>query len=96
MNYEDDYELSLEDRGLVSLDEIPDLGDCRKFLNRILRSVYKTGNISELEDSLDELCGLLDVNTDASLTPVITNKYYISEKIKKYNFINKLTLQNRK
>lgn len=47
-------------------DDLPDLDSARDFLTGIQEAVYKTGDISSLENCLEELCAILDCTFIAS------------------------------
>lgn len=51
--------------GWVHQDDLPDLEGVKDYLKEILRSVYVTGDIEELENSLGEICSQFDLKLPA-------------------------------
>lgn len=58
----DPYEETPADYGWIHEDDLPDLDFVRYELANLVKAVYKTGNINDLEKSLEEICESLEVN----------------------------------
>lgn len=53
------------DYGWIREDDIPDLGRVKDFIKGVLEAVYITGNVEQLENCLDEICGQFDLKLPA-------------------------------
>jgi hypothetical protein len=61
------------DYGWVREEDIPDLDSVKDFLKGVIEAVYVTGNVEELENCLDEICGQFDLKLPAG-QPVVINR----------------------
>jgi hypothetical protein len=65
IDYQENYEVSLEDMGYTHETEMPDLSHARDFMSGVLEALYETGDTSRLEDCLEEVCHILEVKYEA-------------------------------
>ena len=61
------------DCGWVRKEDIPSAEDTQDFLKGIVEALYKTGNMSDLEHCVEELCGLHDVECEQN-SPQVEQK----------------------
>lgn len=73
MEYEEQYYITPEDLGWVSESEMPKVNIVKDYLQGVINAVYKTGNIFELENCLDEICEQFDLKLPQG-NPVICRK----------------------
>lgn len=72
--YEPDYDPPTPaDYGWVREEDIPDLDSIKDFIKGVIEAVYVTGDVEELENCLDELCGQFDLKLPAG-QPVVINR----------------------
>jgi len=65
VDYEENYELDIEDMGYTHESNMPNLDHARDYMSGVLEALYETGDISRLEDCLDEVCHILEVKYEA-------------------------------
>lgn len=69
--YEEDMDRDFyEDEGGMSCDQVDEVSD---WMEVVMECIYETGNINKLEESLDELCGILGLKMPLS-PPVIQTR----------------------
>lgn len=62
MSYYDwEEQETLEDRGYIHQDDLPDLDHGKEMLKTIINAIYTTGDVELLEDCLDELAGVFNL-----------------------------------
>jgi hypothetical protein len=61
LDYEENFELDIEDMGYTSNSNLPNLEHARDFMRGVLEAVYETGDTSRLDDCLEEVCHVLDL-----------------------------------
>ena len=71
--YEPDCEETPADYGWVHEDDLPNFEHVKDMLQGMMECLYKTGDVSQLEDCLDELCHQFDLKLMAG-SPVLHKK----------------------
>lgn len=61
----DSYEETAEDHGYIHQDNLPDFELIASSIQGIVRSVYESGDLEDLEDYLEELCTEFDLELPA-------------------------------
>ena len=64
---------TLEDRGYIHQDNLPDLDHGKEMLKTIINAIYTTGDVELLEDCLDELVGVFGLELP-NTKPILEKK----------------------
>lgn len=77
--YEPSVDIDPTDFGYVNKEEVPDLTHVSEVFKGLLKAVYESGNLDELENCLDELGDCLDIELPHSV-PVLKSPNMHSKK----------------
>lgn len=78
---------TLEERGYIHEDNLPDLDNVRSNIKEIIKAMYLTGDVAYMESCLDEVCYELNIDIDKG-DPIIGM-------IGKQHFLNFMNTQEK-